>query len=102
MPWFLSAFQNFHFKPNLRLRFYDTYLAFGTRALFSFGLTIVAIERKRLATGNLDLVMTILQKPHGRLAFKDWRKVLAVYQDMFITSTQYSSYFRRAGITEFP
>jgi hypothetical protein len=99
--WFLSAFQAFQFNPNLRLRIYDRYLAFRTRALFSFGLAIVSIERKELMINQMELVLSILQKIDQRPAFKDWSKVLSVYDDVFMSAAQYRSYFEKAGVMAF-
>ena len=96
--WFLCAFMNINFDTNLRLRIFDRFTLFGTRALMSFGLTIVDMNRADLATGAFDVVIPILQNPHLSAPMKNWRDIIKVYDKDFISKKDFKKYFKKAGV----
>lgn len=96
--WFLCAFMNIGFEPALRLRIFDRFTLFGPRALISFGLTIVDMNKTELASGAFDVVIPILQNPHQTPSMQNWREIIKVYDRDFITNKDYKHYFMKAGV----
>jgi hypothetical protein len=61
--WFLSGFMSLPFRPVLKLRLFDRYVAFGTRSMLSFAFTIIALEKELFATGTTDRILNAFQTP---------------------------------------
>lgn len=99
--WFLCAFMNINFETALKLRIFDRFTLFGTRALISFGATIVDMNKVELAKGTFDVVIPILQNPHSTPAMKNWRQIIKVYDKNFLTQKEYKHYFKKAGVKYF-
>jgi hypothetical protein len=99
--WFLTAFLNIEFPAVLRLRIFDRYCAFGSRALLSLGLTCVSLLKKELMAPEMEKVLPILQNPNKGQRLQDWRAVLKKWDKLFISKADYSKYFERAGVEEF-
>jgi hypothetical protein len=100
--WFLTGFQTMQFPPPFRLRMFDRQIAFGTRALLSFALTIVSISKKQLETKGPEVCIPLLQNPTADKAFKDWRAVIKKFDANFLSKSEYAGAFKAAGLKEFP
>jgi hypothetical protein len=61
--WFLSAFQNTNLDPELRLRIFNRYVAFGCRSLLSFGLVVVSAATNELLNGSREECIALLERP---------------------------------------
>jgi hypothetical protein len=99
--WFLTAFLNMDFPAVLRLRIFDRYCAFGTRALLSLGLTCISLLKKELMASEMGEILPVLQNPSRGQRLQDWRVVIAKWDKLFISKIECSSYFERVGVEEF-
>jgi hypothetical protein len=100
--WFLTGFQSIHFSKSFRLRLFDRQIAFGSRALLSFALTIVSIGKKQLKTGGPQVCLLLLQNPLKVPGLANWRDVIKWFDSHFLTREEYTEAFRLAGIPVFP
>jgi hypothetical protein len=87
--WFLTAFLELNIRPEIRLTVFDRFVAFGCRALLSFGLTIVALCVNRIKKGTQKQCIELLLKP----PLPDWRATLAKYDKLFLSEKEYSGIF---------
>jgi hypothetical protein len=74
--WFLTGFQALQFPPVFKLRLFDRFVAFGTRALLSLGIAIVDAARDTLETAAMHSVTKCLQDPGNIPKFKNWRNII--------------------------
>jgi hypothetical protein len=100
--WFLTAFINMNMTPGLRLRLFDRFICFGTRALLSFGLVIVSLHEKKLCKGEMEVIIPILQDPMKDGLFAEWRVVIKMFDKVFLSKDQYRKMFRKANVKYFP
>jgi hypothetical protein len=100
--WFLTGFQTIEFPPPFKLRIFDRMLGFRTRALLSFAITIVSLGKDKITTGSMEAVIEHLQNPTKHPKFADWRGVIKKWDKNFLTPAQYSAYFKKAEVVEFP
>jgi hypothetical protein len=100
--WFLTGFQSIHFPKPLKLRLFDRQVAFGTRALLSFALTIVSIEKKQLETENAEILIPFLQNPMKFPKFPNWQNLIQKFDSHFLTTKEYNAAFKKACIEVFP
>jgi hypothetical protein len=100
--WFLTGFMTMNLKAEVRLGLFDRFITFGCRALISFGLVIVSRLKALLlkSASSMDAYQ-ILQRPYELREFEDWRYVLAKYDKLWISSKDYSNYFKKAGVELF-
>jgi hypothetical protein len=99
--WFLTGFQTMDIPTPFKLRVFDRILGFGTRALLSFGITIVSIGKAKITAGSMEAILDHLQNPNQHPRFADWRAVIKKWDQKFLTQAQYSLYFKKAQIVEF-
>jgi hypothetical protein len=99
--WFLTAFQVLGFPDALRLRIFDGYAAFGTRALLSFAVLITKRIKIDLEVGNASTVPLLLQDPSTHRRLRNWRQLLQKWDKSFMTKTKYKSYFKEAKVRYF-
>jgi hypothetical protein len=95
--WFLTAFLEVEIRPELRLIVFDRFVAFGRRALLSFGLTIVAMCAGEIVKGNQKECLEILQTPK----LGEWKSVLVKYDRLFLSEKEYVTLSKRAGLQMF-
>jgi hypothetical protein len=100
--WFLTGFQTMQFPPPFRLRLFDRQIAFGSRALLSFGLAIVNVGKPYLTSKGAEVCIPLLQNPMGLPEFQDWRAMMKRFDDNFLSKSEYSSLFKAAKVKEFP
>ena len=100
--WFMCNFLNSSFPLVLRLRIFDCYLAFGTRSIFSFAITIVKMYKKELLTMPMENIVPLLQRPAEQKRMKDWRLVYQNWQENFLTKKQYRDLFTKTKIKFIP
>jgi hypothetical protein len=93
--WFLPAFMNLNFPPEVRLRVFDRYVMFGFRAVLSFGLTILVSKQDDLEKKKAGDIFPILQKPETCEELKDWRLVLQRYDKVFLSEKDYERFFKK-------
>jgi hypothetical protein len=96
--WFLTAFMAVQFTPEIRLRIFDRFVAFGCRALVSFALVIIARNREDLARKPVGDCLTILQKPEKCERLKDWRAMMAKFNKVFVSEREYQALFKKANL----
>lgn len=100
-PWWLSCFINVPIPSALLLRLIDRYLFFGSRALFSFGLAIVASQYPTLLKVDVEDAVILLQKPEQSSLVKDWVLLLNNFDRQWLSPQQFSSYQDKAGVKQF-
>ncbi|OHS96689.1 ecotropic viral integration site [Tritrichomonas foetus] len=100
--WFMCNFLNSSFPMVLKLRIFDCYLYFGTRAIFSFAITIVKMHEKVLMTEPMEHVVPLLQRPAETKYMSDWRAVIKNWQANFLTKKQYKELFTKCKIEYIP
>jgi len=96
--WFLTVFAAFDFPSEVRVRLFDRYVAFGTRTLLSFALVIVALHRAELESKSAMECLGLFQKPDKSPLFRDWRKVMATFDQMWLSDKEYKKAFKMAGV----
>lgn len=96
--WFLTAFMAVEFRPEIRLRIFDRFVAFGVRALVSFALVIIDRNREALARNPIGDCLTILQKPAKCDRLKDWRAMMAKFDKVFLSEREYNALFKKANL----
>lgn len=100
VSWFLCSFMNTSFIPELKLRIFDRIIAFGTRAKFSFAITLVSLLKKKLMSLPMERVLYALQNPDTMEEFHDWRNVMVCYDKHWLSRRQYQNLFIKTS-TEF-
>jgi hypothetical protein len=100
--WFLTRFQTINFPTPFKLHLFDRMLGFGTWALLSFGITIVLLGKDKITTGSMEVVTECFQNPPSHPKFADWRSVIKKWDKKFLSQVQYSAYFKKAQVVEFP
>ena len=100
--WFLTAFMNINFLPVLKLRIFDRFALFGTRALISLGLAIIDIHYEDLSSKGVEIIVPILQNPCDSNKMQNLRHVIKYYDKNFLTQKQYNQYFKDLGIKVIP
>lgn len=99
--WFLCAFMNIGFPPVLKLRMFDRFITFGTRALLSFGLVVISRHKELLLNGAFTDIITVLQFPSNSPQMEDWRYVIKKWDKLWISQSEYKQLFDRAKIPIF-
>ena len=99
--WFLCAFQTSQLQTPLRLMLFERFLMFQFRALLSFGLTIIALNRDFFKKAPFEELFPALKKPEKTEGMKDWRKVIATWNDLWLTEKKYKKFFKLAGVEYF-
>lgn len=100
--WYLTAFLNLGFSHVFKLRLFDRYICYGTRALVSLGLTIVEMNLDNLESGPMEVVIPILQNPVASKRMKNWRRVIDHWDKNFLREKQYKKYFKKTGVEYIP
>jgi hypothetical protein len=101
MGWFLCAFMDIDFVPVLKMRIFERYLAFGCRALLTFGVAVLSRMREKMLKSELDDVMGILRRPGVLPELMEWRKVIEKWDKVWISEKEYARYFARVGLAVF-
>jgi hypothetical protein len=99
--WFLTAFMNSEYPPDLRVRLFDRFVAFGCRALLSFAKVIVALNQEELAVAKTNQCFAVLQKPEILPTMKDWRVVIEKYDAVWMSEKEYEKAFAKANVKLF-
>jgi hypothetical protein len=88
--WLQTAFLDVPCPPPIRLRVFDRFIRFGTRALFSFGLVVVRTSAQFLkrCTRKEDVV-TMLSNPASDRRLSNWRSIINIYDQMFLTQKKF-------------
>ena len=100
--WFMCNFFNMPFPMVLKLRLFDCFLGFGTRAIFSFALTIIKMNKDVLLNSSMEDALQILQRPYEFQRMKNWRVILKNWQSDFLTESQYKNFFKKTGVKFIP
>jgi hypothetical protein len=100
--WFLTAFMGVDFQPEIRLRIFDRFIAFGFRAVLSFGLVIISRHKRNLATEPLGICLPILHKPDQSDRMKqNWRYVCSKFDKLWVSEKEYTAFFEKANVPLF-
>lgn len=97
LGWFMCAFMDINFLPVLRLRVFERYLTFGSRALLSFGIVILSRLKKRIKHAEPQDIMLWLKHPDVTEEMQDWRRVMEKWDQHWIKKKKYVSLFKQAG-----
>ena len=100
--WFLSAFLTFSFDPQIKLRIYDRFVAFGTRALLSFALVIISRHKDILANASFEDIVITLHSCDKTEKMKEWGYVLMKYDKLWLEEKDYLALFKATGLEYFP
>ena len=100
--WFLCAFMNVPFPPKLKLYIFDQFCYFGTRTLFTVGLTIISLNQEKILNcDGFDTILTTFQEPphvndpnYPNIFMKEYRK-------NFIKNSEYKEAFTQSNIEYF-
>jgi len=95
--WFMTAFQNLSWCPELQLRIFDRFVFYGTRALHSFGLVIFSRHKDILLNGDIEVVLPVLQKPDESERMKDWKYVIKKWDEHWLSKSEYERALRAVG-----
>jgi hypothetical protein len=101
MSWFMCAFMDVDFIPVLRMRIFDRYAGFGTRAVITFGLVLVGRLKRSLMAGEGDLVIPTLRRCGTTPEMKDWRGVIKDWDKIWMSEKEYKSLFKRTNVAYF-
>lgn len=100
--WFLTCFMAVDFQPALKLRIFDRFALFGTRAIISFGATIIDLHKQELSIGQADKLIQILNHPQSNPKITDLDNVFKHYDKNFISKRDYDKYCKKAGFDPIP
>lgn len=98
--WFLCGFTQCEFHPELRMRIFERFIAFGTRAYLSFALVVISRLKHRLEKANFEEALEMLQRVDKCPEFADWRYVAKKMDHCWLREYEYKKYFRKAGLGE--
>jgi hypothetical protein len=94
--WVQSAFLAPQFHPTLKLRLFDRFVAFGPRALLSFGIVIMMVVRAILSASKESLLRRI-KDPADDASFANCRWVMEKMDRYLITKTEYAKLRKASG-----
>ena len=94
--WFMTAFQAYNWPPEMQLRIWERFLMFGTRALLSFGLTIILRHEDLLRKGGLEEILPILQRPEESPRMADWHEVFEQWDDLWLKKKEFERVWKQA------
>jgi hypothetical protein len=97
--WLRTAFLKADISPGCRLKLFDRFVAYGTRALFSFGLTLVDLAKK---IQSPDELVEVLANPSQLVEDGKWDRVLVRSNRDWVTKTEYKEMFKRADVPRIP
>jgi hypothetical protein len=100
--WLRTVFLTTQFPLPLRLMLFDRFIAYGTRAIFSFGLILLHLLADRPEMQSAASAVAILKEPTPLFGSLDWEKVLAKGDSEFISKTVYGGLFTGAKIYRIP
>jgi hypothetical protein len=95
--WFLPLFLDRPFAPSLRVKLFDRYVAFGLRALLSFGLTIISMSKREVMGLEMGPIMRILQRPEETAWAGDWPRIMKKWDKLFLTRKDYDKLVKAAA-----
>jgi hypothetical protein len=96
--WFIHFFLSVDFLPVLRLRIWDRIAGFGAQAVFSLGLTFVALLEKDLLKRGRDELTLTLQNPILGVQEGDWRNVIKKWNKLWIGAGDYKEILAKVSI----
>jgi hypothetical protein len=102
MSWFMTAFMSQQFEEELRMRIFDRYAGFGTRALLSFGLLIVKRLKKKIIKGDMENAMTLMRDPGIQEEFAECKKVCDKWNELWLSEGAYAKLFKDVKEDVFP
>jgi hypothetical protein len=102
MSWFLCAFMDVDFIPVLRMRIFDRYAGFGTRALLTFGLVLVGRLKRFLMSGQTEEIVQALRRCGSIPEMKDWRAVIKDWDKVWMSEKDYKKLFAHTKVTYIP
>ncbi|OHT01355.1 hypothetical protein TRFO_07592 [Tritrichomonas foetus] len=101
--WFLCAFLNLDFPPQMVLMIMDRFIVFGTRTLLSLGLAVIDLNQGAFeGKAGIETILPLLQNPTTAKSMKDWRLVIQKWNKYYLTKKQYWALFKEAEMKEFP
>jgi hypothetical protein len=96
--WWLTGFMALDLTAQLRLRLFDRFVMFGYRALFSFGLTVLASAKRLLTSGEALDCLEVLQKPGTYQRLLDWRAAIVRYDREWLGKKEYRHCLKKAEV----
>jgi hypothetical protein len=90
--WLQTAFLDVPCLPAIRLRIFDRFVKFGTRALFSFGLVVVTLATPSLnPLSRKEEMVSVLMNPAGEGRLADFQAVMKMYDDLFLNKKKFTA-----------
>jgi hypothetical protein len=96
--WLTTAFLKAELPPGCRLRVFDRFLAFGARAIFSLGLSLVDFVTDLPA----ETIVDMLVKPTQLVPERQWERILSHTTTDWIPKTEYKKVFRELRVLRIP
>lgn len=98
--WLQTAFLDVPCSPAIRLRVFDRFVKFGTRALFSFGLVVVSLVMPKLSDSNKkEDMIAVLINPAADGTLANWQNVIKLYDQLFLTKKKFTELIESAKCT---
>jgi hypothetical protein len=88
-PWLQTAFLTRPIDPRIRLRVFDRFVAFGTRALFSFGLVIMFGVKHIMFSADRETLLKKLMAPESDPLFRSWKRTIDQLDRFNVTSIEF-------------
>jgi hypothetical protein len=87
--WLQTAFLTVPIDPRTRLRIFDRFVAFGTRALFSVGLVIMFGLRQIMFSSDKEALLKRLRGPESDPGFKNYKATIDQLDRLSVTSIEF-------------
>jgi hypothetical protein len=102
MVWFMCCFMDIDFVGDLRVRIFDRFAGFATRAILSFALVIIVRMKTRIIKGNTDQILEVLRRTGSEPEMLDWRAVIQTWDRLWMSEKEYRKTFEASGVEFFP
>ena len=93
--FFLHCFLGYPFPAALKLRIMDRFVLFGFRALLSLALGFVALNKQKLASGNVATCLDILNNLDG----EEYMRVIEVWDKTWVDKSEYKSLLEKCDVS---
>jgi hypothetical protein len=97
VSWFMTAFMTQGFSETMRVRIYDRYVGFGTRAMLAFGLVIMKSLKRKLLSSELTAAINLVRTPGAQEELSDWKSVSQRWDELWLSAKDYQKLFRSVG-----
>jgi hypothetical protein len=85
-----------------KLKIFDRYVAFGSRALLSLALAIISLDKKELVQSPKEIMLPLLQDPMKGPRLRDWKVIMEKWDKLFLSKSDYLKAIKKAGVENIP